>query len=439
MLIFGCRLDGAEKKQHILLLNSYNRGFPWTDSIVNSIETKLYGSGIPVELHVEYMDTKRFSGDNYYSLLFRQFLYKYGSMKISCIISTDDDALNFLEKYHPSLFPGTPVVFCGINNLGVPARVDRKIFTGIMEEQSPASTIDLMLRLHPDTKKIYVVCDFTTTGRARFRSVEAVKGTYKNIRFVFNGDEPFGSTLKEIGGLKKKSLVLLMAYYRDSDGINYTYEGIMRSILPQCRVPVYSVAVNYLGYGVVGGVMNSPEKQGCSAADMCLGILNGAKPSAIPLITDIDNPVMIDYAAASRFSIDGSRIPGDAVFINRPTGFMNFYRANRIYVLYILLASLLVIVTILGTSFGLLLKADRKRKKLVIELEEALTKVRTLSGLLPICSSCRKIRDDSGYWQMLEGYLKEHSGVEFTHSICPDCARKLYPGIMDKKNQGEHP
>ena len=62
------------------------------------------------------------------------------------------------------------------------------------------------------------------------------------------------------------------------------------------------------------------------------------------------------------------------------------------------------------------------------ELEEANKALRkTLSGILPICASCKKIRDDEGYWKQIESYIRDHSGAEFSHSICPECAKKLYP------------
>jgi len=63
------------------------------------------------------------------------------------------------------------------------------------------------------------------------------------------------------------------------------------------------------------------------------------------------------------------------------------------------------------------------------ELQRALEQVKTLSGLLPICSSCKKIRDDTGYWNQIEIYIKEHSEAEFSHSICPECAKELYPEL----------
>jgi len=61
------------------------------------------------------------------------------------------------------------------------------------------------------------------------------------------------------------------------------------------------------------------------------------------------------------------------------------------------------------------------------ELESTISEVKTLRGLLPICASCKKVRDDKGYWNQIDNYLEIHSEVEFSHGLCPDCAKKLYP------------
>jgi AmiR/NasT family two-component response regulator len=66
-------------------------------------------------------------------------------------------------------------------------------------------------------------------------------------------------------------------------------------------------------------------------------------------------------------------------------------------------------------------------RRLNIELQAALDKVKLLSGMLPICSNCKKIRDDDGYWQDVAAYIRDHSEAEFTHSICPNCISQLYP------------
>jgi DNA-binding response OmpR family regulator len=91
--------------------------------------------------------------------------------------------------------------------------------------------------------------------------------------------------------------------------------------------------------------------------------------------------------------------------------------------------------TILISKVRVFLELNRKEnehKKLIKDLSLALDKVKTLSGLLPICSSCKKIRDDSGYWQQVEVYIRNHTEADFSHSLCPVCAKKLYPEFYDK-------
>ncbi|HEY6931516.1 MAG TPA: PAS domain-containing protein, partial [Thermoanaerobaculia bacterium] len=76
-------------------------------------------------------------------------------------------------------------------------------------------------------------------------------------------------------------------------------------------------------------------------------------------------------------------------------------------------------------------KAAADREELIGQLTRALSEVKTLSGMLPICSSCKKIRDDKGYWNQIESYLHDHADAKFSHGLCPDCLRSLYPEFID--------
>ena len=73
--------------------------------------------------------------------------------------------------------------------------------------------------------------------------------------------------------------------------------------------------------------------------------------------------------------------------------------------------------------------AEDAKEELIAGMQHALDEVNLLSGLIPICASCKNIRDDQGYWNKIESYITNHSKVEFSHSICPDCAKKLYPDL----------
>lgn len=80
---------------------------------------------------------------------------------------------------------------------------------------------------------------------------------------------------------------------------------------------------------------------------------------------------------------------------------------------------------------------SKEQALLIGELQAALGNIRTLKGMLPICASCKKIRDDEGYWSQLEAYVSRHSEAEFTHAICPDCLRRLYPEYADLAEAGK--
>jgi hypothetical protein len=83
-------------------------------------------------------------------------------------------------------------------------------------------------------------------------------------------------------------------------------------------------------------------------------------------------------------------------------------------------------------------RVEEERERTIAELQRAMTEVKVLGGLLPVCASCKKIRDDNGYWNQIEAYVREHSEADFTHSICPDCTKKLYPDLV-RKRKGRPP
>jgi len=91
------------------------------------------------------------------------------------------------------------------------------------------------------------------------------------------------------------------------------------------------------------------------------------------------------------------------------------------------------ILDLLFSAYENNLVQKRKLEKLNKELNEALSTIKTLHGILPICASCKKIRDDAGAWKQVEAYIGEHTDAEFSHGICPDCAKKLYPEFVGTK------
>ena len=93
---------------------------------------------------------------------------------------------------------------------------------------------------------------------------------------------------------------------------------------------------------------------------------------------------------------------------------------------------LLAYLVALFLIFKIYKNTEKQREKTLKELQDALQNIKVLKGFLPICASCKKIRDDNGYWNQIEAYIQEHSEAEFSHGICPECTKRLYPELSDE-------
>ena len=92
---------------------------------------------------------------------------------------------------------------------------------------------------------------------------------------------------------------------------------------------------------------------------------------------------------------------------------------------------------VIDTQTCELTAVNEKQSKLIKHLQDAFSSIRTLEGLIPICASCKRIRNDNGYWEQVEEYIRQHSEANFSHGICPDCVKKLYPAVAAKKEKME--
>ena len=157
---------GQEKKQ-LLILHSYNIGLDWTDNENEGIMKILKPHLDSIEVHTEFMDTKRVSVNLFAPYYLEYLQKKYASTKFNCIITTDDDAFNFMRRYGHDLFPGVPIAFCGVNYLNnSKAASGHDMFTGVVEAFDIPATLQVALRLEPRTSKVVIINDRTTTGIA---------------------------------------------------------------------------------------------------------------------------------------------------------------------------------------------------------------------------------------------------------------------------------
>jgi len=146
------------KKHRILVLNSYNLGYSWTDNEVQAIQD-FFANDPSIILQMEFMDTKLTNTPEHFANLYQLYANKYRSLVFDVIIVTDDDALEFIRRYGADLFPGVPIVFAGINNFSSEQIAGMERVTGVNEQADFAANLELILQLQPGVTDIYVITD----------------------------------------------------------------------------------------------------------------------------------------------------------------------------------------------------------------------------------------------------------------------------------------
>jgi len=369
---------GTFGKKNVLVLNSYHEGLSWTDGIVKGIESVFKGEKErrDIELYYEYMDTKRYFGERYFQKLYDAYKEKYRTTHFDVVIVTDNDAFDFARKHYHGLFSGVPIVFCGVNDYSDSMVKGYDRITGVAEDTDVKSTIEIALKLHPDTSQFVVVGDNTTTGIAMKNQVLEVVPYFRDrVRFVFLEDFDIRELLSKVREIPPHSVILLSVVNRDSKGNFFPYEESLNLIYKVSKVPIYSFWDFYLGGGIAGGMLTSSTQQGKSAAQMALRILRGEKVSAIPIMKKSPNLYMFDYRELKRFNARESNLPAEAVVIGRPDTFYSRYKK------FILTSS--AIISMLSLIIVGLLVNNSLRKRYEEALRESEEKYRDLYDNAP--------------------------------------------------------
>ena len=352
--------------KHILIVNSYHKEFPWTENQVSAAKEVFYETFENVELYVEYMDTKRIYNAEYLEALSRILLMKYKDVDLDGIITTDDNALRFVLEYRDLLAEGVPITFSGINHLNkIPLKNEENV-AGFVEILDIEDTVNLVVRLHPGTKKIVFVVDNTPTGQGQKK--EAVKASAQfsvlNFEFVEGDKYTTEEMLEKLKSLSGDTVVILTVWLRDkANEYISAFEGGQR-VSKASPVPVYGIIDMYFEYGIVGGKLLASRDHGQAAANLLVKILNKEiKPGDSPVHKKSINKYMFDHAQLERWKIDQSKLPKGSVITNRPFSIYREY-ASRIWIVTVMIICQFFLI------MGLVINLIR-RKKAEYELKGA--------------------------------------------------------------------
>ena len=353
----------ANTKPKVLVLHSYHPAYKWTNDINNGINS-IFNDVTKVDLYVEYMDTKHYFKTEYIDSLTNIYKQKYKNIKFDVIISTDDNAFNFLKKHTKKLFQNTPVVFCGTNNIKKSDIEGFTNFTGVNEGVDLKKNYELIFKLHPKVDNIYTITDTTTTGKIirknMFKSIKQYE--HKDIKFHIIDNMTFDKLVNKIKNLPKNSAVLFTLYFRTKDDKFLSYYKAIEKIEKNSNTPIYGVWDFTLGHGIIGGYLTSGYFQGQKAAKIAQDILGGKSVKDIPILLKSPNKYMFDYNKVKKYNIDENNIPFNAIFINKKDSLIEIY-FKEIIGLSILFAMMLVFIIVLLINIKKRKNAEKRISK----------------------------------------------------------------------------
>lgn len=378
-------LSAQKKQKTILILHSYNQGLSWTDELNWSITRRINADSLILpDFRIEYMDSKHFETEAYFEQFKQFFLGKYRLQEFHLLISTDNAAFNFLTTYRDSLPGKPPVVFCGLNYVDqIPEN-----FTGIMEDIDIFSNIDIILKIHPQYKKLYFVVDRTITGNnIRAKAEQIIRESFPSLRHEFLTDYSFEELKTKLSTLTEGDLVLLTTFNIDKLGNPISYDHILELITPLCKVPIYGTWDFYLNKGIVGGKITRAATHGKLAAEVALKILKGAPAGSIPVQTG-STEFIFDNNFVKKYGITKSRIPEEAKIYNSP---YSFIKENLLWVVFLSVVFLLMLLVIL-VLVKLFSKEKQIRKKEQLFNQEIRNKSIELENALQLAEKSNQLK-----------------------------------------------
>ncbi len=321
--LFAGGKAGAGEGYRILLINSYHSSFAWTSEITEGIRQVLLSTGENIVFTVEYMDTKRgYSSD--VLIAFSDYIAKkYADERVDMILCSDDDALSFLRRMGRRIFPGVPVVFCGVNDQNLYDPESYPHVTGVLESVDIRGTAELALRLFPRTRSLALVSDLSMTGmsvisQARSALAPLAERVETLDLFGLSGEE----LQDALSLLPPETVILMLVYFQDEHGNFISPARGVSLVEGACPLPLFGLWSMMPEAGALGGSVLSARRHGEKAAEIALQILKGTAPETIPAEVDTDIVPMFDYNAMLRFGFSPGNLPPDAIVLNEPEPFL---------------------------------------------------------------------------------------------------------------------
>jgi signal transduction histidine kinase len=314
------------ERPRVLLLYTESRILPAIVKVDEAIRSRIAASGLTPEFLTEYLDLS-WGGDRNYPEQLLQFLrVKHGDRKFDVVIAAGAEAFRFALSSRARLFPGTPIVFCGVP----PGTVDDHDLppdvTGVWMMFDGASTLDAAIRLQPGARHVVVVGGAAAADKLYVRGVERqLAGRLSGRDVTYLEGLTLEDLRERLSRLSGDTIVLFVSIARDGAGRVFVPSEALRLIAPFSRAPIYGVADTFIGLGIVGGYLVNFETQGTRAADIAVRLLR-RDPGWRVAPALAGNVYTFDARQLERWGLSEASLPPGSVVVNRTRSLWAQYR-----------------------------------------------------------------------------------------------------------------
>jgi signal transduction histidine kinase len=305
-----------EAPKRVLILHDEDKdSFPGLAQIDRALRESFRDAlGRGVEVQSESLALSRLDRPGYDSLVADFYRRKYAVAMPDLIVAVMEPSLDFLLRHGSSLFPGIPIVFCGADAATMKGKVLPPNVTGVLVKRKFSSSLDVALRLQPETRNVFVMGGASAFDRyleafAR-RDLQPFEGRV-SITYLFG--LPMDEWLKRVSTLPANSVILFTTVFADGAGRRFVPHEALSSIVAAANAPVYVSLDQFVGLGPVGGNVYSFERHGAVVAELALQIARGTPPASLPVREGGEQVDLFDARALKRWNLDPARLPPGSV------------------------------------------------------------------------------------------------------------------------------
>lgn len=365
---------GAEQRpepRHVLIMHWYDRGIESNIGFDRQFQAALASAkSSAIEYYSEYLETNRFPGENQSQLLSGYLRQKYAGRRIDVVVARTSASLEFLMKNRQELFRDTPIAFAVELPVSAEAMAEAGA-TGIVYMRGHARTVEMALSLHPATEHLFVVSGTLNHDKAvELVASEELRRFQGRVAIEYLTDLPVAELRTRLHSLPGHSIVLYV--WQQSPGprarVVETQE-IAAQVISEANAPVYVISTGSLGLGAVGGYVWTLEAIAPRLADITMRLLNGQRPSDIPIQSAPDTPTF-DWRQLQRWGIREELLPPESVLLFREPGMWEQYKWR--------IVAAIGLVALQAFLIGALLVARRRSRRGQEELEKHQTHLENL-------------------------------------------------------------